>query len=82
METSSTLCLATLASGTDQLDINLPFVAASGLGLPRNAAIGLFVIGPTVGWIARAIEQYESGIPIRPRARYMSPRPEEALEST
>ena len=49
--------------------------AAIGLALPRSAALGLFVIGRTVGWIAHAIEQYESGILIRPRARYLGPRP-------
>jgi citrate synthase len=52
--------------------------AATGLGLPRAAALGLFVIGRTVGWIAHAIEQYESGILIRPRARYLGPRPDDA----
>jgi citrate synthase len=51
---------------------------ASGLGLPRDAALGLFIIGRTVGWIAHAIEQYDSGVLIRPRARYLGPRPEEA----
>ena len=51
--------------------------AAIGLGLPRSAGLGLFVLGRTVGWIAHAIEQYESGILIRPRARYLGPRPSE-----
>jgi citrate synthase len=51
--------------------------AAIGLGLPRGGALGLFIIGRTVGWIAHAIEQYDSGILIRPRARYLGPRPEE-----
>jgi citrate synthase len=51
--------------------------AALGLGLPRDGALALFIVGRTVGWIAHAIEQYESGILIRPRARYMGPRPEE-----
>ncbi len=51
--------------------------AAMGLGLPRNAALGLFIVGRTIGWVAHAIEQYESGILIRPRARYLGPRPEE-----
>jgi citrate synthase len=51
--------------------------AAIGLGLPQNTALALFVIGRTVGWIAHAIEQYESGVLIRPRARYVGPRPED-----
>ena len=51
--------------------------AAIGLRLPRNAALGLFILGRTVGWIAHAIEQYESGVLIRPRARYLGPRPED-----
>ncbi len=50
--------------------------AATGLGLPRNAALALFVVGRTVGWIAHAIEQYESGTLIRPRARYTGVRPD------
>jgi citrate synthase len=50
--------------------------AATGLGLPHNAALALFVIGRTVGWIAHAIEQYESGTLIRPRARYTGVRPD------
>ncbi|MBV8888842.1 MAG: citrate synthase family protein [Alphaproteobacteria bacterium] len=49
--------------------------AATALGLPAGAALGLFVVGRSVGWIAHAIEQYESGVLIRPRARYTGPRP-------
>jgi citrate synthase len=49
--------------------------AATGLGLPQNAAVALFIIGRTVGWIAHAIEQYESGTLIRPRARYVGLKP-------
>jgi citrate synthase len=51
--------------------------AAVGLGLPRDGALGLFIIGRSVGWIAHAIEQYGSGVLIRPRARYLGPRPNE-----
>ena len=39
--------------------LNVDFALAAtaiGLGLPRGAALGLFVIGRTVGWIAHAIE--------------------------
>jgi citrate synthase len=47
------------------------------LDLPAGAALSLFVVGRSVGWIAHAIEQYESGVLIRPRARYTGPRPVE-----
>jgi citrate synthase len=49
--------------------------AVSALGLPRGSALALFLVGRTVGWIAHAIEQCESGTLIRPRARYTGPRP-------
>ena len=64
---------------------NVDFALAAtaiGLGLPRDSALGLFIIGRTVGWIAHAIEQYESGILIRPRARYLGARPEEPRKPT
>jgi citrate synthase len=57
---------------------NVDFALAAAmvaLGLPQGAALTLFVVGRTVGWIAHAIEQYESGVLIRPRARYTGPRP-------
>ncbi len=60
---------------------NVDFALATvttALGLPPGAALGLFVVGRTVGWIAHAIEQYESSVLIRPRARYTGPRPAEA----
>jgi citrate synthase len=40
------------------------------LGLPRGAAFQLFAIGLSAGWIAHAMEQYQSGQLIRPRAVY------------
>lgn len=73
---------AAVAAG-HQLSGRLPNVdfalaaATTALALPPGAALGLFVIGRTVGWIAHAIEQYESGVLIRPRARYTGPRPGE-----
>lgn len=39
--------------------------------LPHGAALALFAIGRSVGWIAHAIEQSETGALIRPRARYV-----------
>jgi citrate synthase len=41
------------------------------LGLPAGGAITLFALGRTIGWIGHAIEQYESGLLIRHRARYV-----------
>jgi citrate synthase len=49
--------------------------ASHALGLPRGSALGLFLVARSVGWIAHAIEQYESGVLIRPRARYTGKRP-------
>ena len=46
------------------------------LALPTEAPLFLFAVSRTVGWIAHAIEQYESGNLIRPRARYVGPHPE------
>ncbi len=51
--------------------------AGNALHLPRHSGLGLFIVGRTVGWIAHAIEQYENGTLIRPRARYTGPRPED-----
>jgi citrate synthase len=65
---------ARLAGHPPNVDFALA-AASAGLGLPREAAFGLFVLGRTVGWIAHAIEQYESGVLIRPRARYVGPPP-------
>ena len=45
------------------------------LGLQPDAAFALFALGRSVGWIAHAIEQLESGGLIRPRARYVGPPP-------
>lgn len=52
--------------------------AVTALSLPPGAALSLFVLGRTVGWIAHAIEQYESRLLIRPRARYIGRRPDQA----
>jgi len=45
------------------------------LGLPRDSALAMFLLGRTVGWIAHALEQAAHGGLIRPRARYTGPRP-------
>jgi citrate synthase len=54
------------------LDFGLVALARN-YNLPDNAALILFALGRTVGWIAHIIEQYASGELIRPRARYAPP---------
>lgn len=45
------------------------------LRLPVASGLTLFAVGRTIGWIGHAIEQYAVGRLIRPRARYIGPRP-------
>lgn len=54
-------------------------LAEAVLELPKGAAMCLFALGRTAGWIGHAIEQYNSGILIRPRAHYVGPAPREKL---
>lgn len=58
---------------------NLDFALAAlarVLRLPADAPMMLFAIGRTIGWIGHAIEQYETGQLIRPRARYVGVMPQ------
>ncbi len=50
-------------------------VIEKALGLPKESALAMFLLGRTVGWIAHALEQAAHGALIRPRARYTGPRP-------
>jgi len=57
---------------------NIDFALASMrriLGLPPSAGMVLFCSGRLVGWIAHALEQYQSPDKIRPRAVYVGERP-------
>lgn len=57
-------------------NVDLALVALRrALGLPAGAALALFAVGRTVGWIAHAIEQYSADELIRPRARYVGEMP-------
>lgn len=56
--------------------VDFALVAVSrALGLPSGAALTLFAIGRTIGWIGHAIEQYEANAIIRPRAKYVGTTP-------
>lgn len=58
------------------VDVGLALTAQT-LGLPRDAALTLFAIGRTAGWIGHALEQYADQKLIRPRAKYVGPTPEQ-----
>ena len=45
------------------------------LGLPQGSALTLFALGRLIGWIGQALEEYERGQLIRPRAHYVGVRP-------
>jgi len=50
-------------------------VLTTTLGMPANSELPLFAMARTVGWIAHAMEQMQTGGLIRPRARYIGPAP-------
>lgn len=60
----------------DAPNVDFALVAAArALGLPNGAALTLFAIGRTLGWIGHVIEQYERDAMIRPRAKYVGRPP-------
>ena len=61
------------------LDFGLVALARA-LDLPEGAAVCLFALGRSVGWIAHALEARDDGRLIRPRARYTGPPPLPAPE--
>lgn len=61
-----------------QMQPNIDFALvtlARSAALPPGAALTLFALGRTAGWIGHAIEQYASDQIIRPRARYVGEQP-------
>ena len=46
------------------------------LSLPQGAALALFAVGRTAGWLAHALEQRQTGQLIRPRATYLGAAPQ------
>ncbi len=56
------------------IDFGLAALTAA-YGLPKDAPAVIFALARSVGWLAHAIEQASSGTLIRPRARYIGPKP-------
>jgi citrate synthase len=50
---------------------------ASMAGMTAGAGEAIFVVARSAGWLAHALEEYERGRPIRPRAAYTGPEPAE-----
>jgi citrate synthase len=48
---------------------------ASMAGMIPGAGEAIFVIARTAGWLAHALEEYQRGVPLRPRALYTGPEP-------
>jgi citrate synthase len=64
-----------IAHGKPNIDLALVSLTRT-LRLPKGAALALFAMGRSIGWIAHALEQQAEGSLIRPRARYVGPTPE------
>jgi citrate synthase len=56
------------------LDLGLAALARA-LGLPAGAALGLFALGRSAGWVAHALEARRDDRLVRPRSRYTGPPP-------
>ena len=65
----------TSLTGTQpNIDFALAAFAASGT-MPADAPFRLFALGRSLGWVAHAVEQLETGSLIRPRGIYKGPAP-------
>jgi citrate synthase len=62
------------------IDFALTAMSAA-FDLPDDAPLVIFALARTVGWLAHAMEQIESGHLIRPRARYTGPAIERPLKT-
>jgi citrate synthase len=69
-----TAATSALLGEAPNVDFALVALAKS-LGLPNGAALTLFALGRTMGWIGHAIEQYGHDAIIRPRAKYVGEKP-------
>ncbi len=78
MPTPNLMALKASAEDVTGRLANIDFALAAmtrTFGLPADAPFALFALGRSVGWIAHALEQLQTGGLIRPRARYVGPTP-------
>lgn len=74
-EVDSVLTLSkSLGCPLPNLDFGLVAVALT-LGLNREGAAALFILGRLAGWTAHILEQRQQGFLLRPRARYVGRAP-------
>ena len=69
---SSSASAERLIGELPNVDFALTAVAACAR-LPADAPLVLFALARSVGWIAHAFEQRQTGTLLRPRARYTGP---------
>jgi citrate synthase len=62
--------MAQVAQLQPTLDFGLVALSMA-LELPAGSAAAIFALGRTAGWVAHALEQRESKVLLRPRARYV-----------
>jgi citrate synthase len=72
--------VAALIGRRPNIDVALALLRRA-LGLPEGAALALFMLGRSIGWLAHVAEQYADGRLIRPRARYTGPPVAAAAET-
>lgn len=65
---------AALLNEQPTIDMGLVLLTRA-LDLPRGAALAMFAIGRTIGWVGHVMEQYALDKLIRPRARYTGVQP-------
>lgn len=71
------LCVAMRESSELECNVDLALVTfRRAAELPEGSALLLFALGRVVGWMAHAIEHYQTGALIRPRAAYTGPQPQ------
>ena len=72
MRTGLALVDVLRSGGRGGATLDLGLVAlCSALDLRPGTAVGIFAVGRCAGWVAHALEQYEAGYLVRPRARYL-----------